>query len=324
LHEGVLPLDMDTADLAGDAFFDLRSKVTPIECASNSTSAGGDCSNGEVTDHDLVITKLTLTVRAPQFGEYARCNICLDSGLDPMSHLPCTPGAYICTCGEYWSPRDCTNDTSVGAENITQAFGRFASYSCNWDRWTKEPWTCWSWPVVSKTGGMWYSTTKAGWCGGPDADPSTCTWDAVVEKVINKTCSDKIIYDAIESYDRKHDRCFEDCPARRHHPAARNVSDPCWIYCYYSTLLGASRLLPSGAHAGDTGMPRELITSAFSQPFQPVAQGGCPAISPPPPKAAGKRGALWRARQRITDELYRTKAQVAANASLAKLAVKSV
>ena len=37
LHEGVLPIDMDTADVFGDAFFDLRSKVLPIECAGNSS-----------------------------------------------------------------------------------------------------------------------------------------------------------------------------------------------------------------------------------------------------------------------------------------------
>ena len=30
LHEGVMPVDMDTADVHGDIFFDLRSKVLPI------------------------------------------------------------------------------------------------------------------------------------------------------------------------------------------------------------------------------------------------------------------------------------------------------
>ena len=216
LHEGVLPIDsahaahsqslslhlakrinhvahatftVDTADLAGDAFFDLRSKVLPIECAAN-TSFSGDCNNGEVIDNDLVISKLTLEVKVPHFGEYSRCNICLKSGRDPLSNLPCTPGEYICTCGSFFHARDCTNETSVGAQNITKAYGSFSSYLCNWERWIKEPWMCWSWPIVGKTGGMWYSTTRAGWCGAPGADPRHCTWDAKVEKVINKTCSD--------------------------------------------------------------------------------------------------------------------------------------
>ena len=37
---------MDTADLAGDAFFDLRSLVEPLECANNPRSS--DCTNPEV------------------------------------------------------------------------------------------------------------------------------------------------------------------------------------------------------------------------------------------------------------------------------------
>ena len=57
LHEGVIPVDMDTADLRGDIFFDLRSKTLPVECASD-RAIGSDCANEEVVDDDLVITKL--------------------------------------------------------------------------------------------------------------------------------------------------------------------------------------------------------------------------------------------------------------------------
>lgn len=75
LHEGVLPLDMDTADLQGDIFFDLRSRTLPIECANGTSSArySSDCSNGEVVDNDLVITKLKLSLRKSEdFGPYGR------------------------------------------------------------------------------------------------------------------------------------------------------------------------------------------------------------------------------------------------------------
>eukprot|EP00900_Chrysochromulina_parva_P003830 jgi/Chrpa1/13448/Chrysochromulina_OHIO_Genome00019513-RA len=61
LHEGVVPVNMDTADLRGDIFFDFESKVLPIECASNPQSK--DCTNEEVVDNDLVITKLILSVK---------------------------------------------------------------------------------------------------------------------------------------------------------------------------------------------------------------------------------------------------------------------
>ena len=76
LHEGVLPLDMDTADLGGDMFFDLSSKVLPVECANFNASdpdQGGvyrsDCTNEEVVDTDLVITKFSLEVK----GSYGEC-----------------------------------------------------------------------------------------------------------------------------------------------------------------------------------------------------------------------------------------------------------
>lgn len=161
------------------------------------------------------------------------------------------------------------------------AFGTFANYACTWDRWIKTPWACWPWPMVGKTGGMWYSTTKAGWCGAPGADPRWCTWDAVVEKVVNKSCSDSIIYDAIEAWDKTQvEGCFSKCPAHRFHPfKPRNTSDTCWIYCTYATILGPSRLLPSGGELA--GMPLAQITEAFERPFKPESEGGCPDIKPP-------------------------------------------
>ena len=173
---------------------------------------------------------------------------------------------------------------------------------------------------------MWYSTTREGWCGAPSADPSTCTWDATVEKVVNKSCSDKRIHDAIEAYSRKGvgfgKSCFDQCPARRRHPFhARNTSDACWIYCYYSTLLGASHLLPSGKRDGDDGMPRDDILAAFAKPFLPLSQGGCPSVEPPPPAsepAARRRaGAPWRVRERIMDALYRAAATAAGEGRVA-------
>ena len=138
LHEGVIPVDMDTADIAGDAFFDLRSKVRPLECAHNN-SYSGDCTNQEVVDGDLVVTKLTLTLQQSGFGPYGRCNICGPNGVDPFSGLNCTADAYICSCGDYWNPKDCSTQRKVGAEDIGKAFGH-RNYGCTWQRWIKEPW----------------------------------------------------------------------------------------------------------------------------------------------------------------------------------------
>ena len=291
LHEGVIPVNMNTADLRGDIFFDLRSKTLPIECASGLANKTHDCSNQEVVDADLVVTKLIMTVYG-DFGEYARCNACNSKDVDPSSGLPCHGQKYLCVCGDYPRQRDCTGQKPVGAENVTTQFG--GRGSCNWDTWIKYPWSCWGQEVVHKTAGpgvnMWYSSTSAGWCGAPGASPATCTWSAEVLKIVNKTCSDNSVYSAVEEYDAQHDGRFAKCP---HYPQTgprRNTSDPCWIYSFYATVLGPDALMPGGAVAG---MPAEILDQAFDRPFADEAHGGCPAI-PPPQEAPARLGSQRR------------------------------
>ena len=66
--QGAAPLNMNTADLHGDMFFDLRSKPLAMECAPGRPPSGHDCTNAEVNppkDDPLVVTKLVLTIAAP-------------------------------------------------------------------------------------------------------------------------------------------------------------------------------------------------------------------------------------------------------------------
>jgi len=288
LHEGVIPIDMDTADLRGDMFFDLRSKTLPVECSSDNPMMAGDCANEEVVDPDLVITKLVMTVK-DAFGEYGRCNACNSSDIDPFSRLPCHGANYLCSCGNYQKPHDCSSQVAVGAENITEAFSSFNNFICTWDNWIQYPWLCWGWNVVNKTGGpgsnMWYSSTAAGWCDAEGAG-ADCTWSANVVKIVNKTCSDDAIHTAVESYDAAHEGRFASCPKSQ--PGVhRNTSDPCWIYAFYAAVLGPAALMPGGGEV--TGMPVELLDAAFEKPFNPESQGGCPAIPPPPmPRSAAE------------------------------------
>lgn len=278
LANGLLPLDMNTADLRGDAFFLLRQALIPLECAKDEKRGfRADCDNPEVTGPDLVITKLNLTFRGND-GPYGRCNLCSAEGVDPFSHLPCEPGQYLCTCGPYVAPYVCNAQQSVGVENISTALATLVP-PCTWAQWMDAPWTCWQVSVARKTGGLWYSTTRAGWCDAPGADSSsTCTWRARVLKAVNKTCSDGIIYDAVEAYDAAHGSgCFERCPAPpATAPARRNTTDSCWIYCYFETMLGRDGVLP-GRPVG--GMPMALVEEAFERPFAPVEQGGCPDVA---------------------------------------------
>ena len=151
-HEGSMPINMDTADLRGDMMFDLQSKTLPLECVSEFADPA-DCSNGENIDADLVVSKMQLMLQRPSFGTYAKCNICLPSGVDPLSHLPCEPEKYFCTCNHHddpWGhPYICNNETAVGMEEIEKQFNN-GTWDCTWDKWARAPWLCWGWPIVAK------------------------------------------------------------------------------------------------------------------------------------------------------------------------------
>ena len=125
--------------------------------------------------------------------------------------------------------------------------------------------TGWAMSVVEKTGGMWYSTFAAS---------EGSAWRVVeVEKVVTKACSDASLYGAIEARDSV--KCFDAC-------GARNTSSPCWIGCFYRTILGAEGMLPTGA-GRPGGMSYEALAAAWEAPFasSDPSRGGCPAVAVP-------------------------------------------
>lgn len=269
--DGIVPIDMDTSNLAGEIYFDLRTVVLPIECDSPNAWVG-DCDNEEIVGADTVISKLTLEVDS-RFGEYGRCNFC-GNGTDPFSGLPCPAGEYFCTCGDYQNPYQC-NETAVGEQKLAQAFTDYGN--CTWDLFMVTPWRCWSLNVGRKTGGEWYSTLGNGLCPGEN-----CTWSVVsVDKVVSKNCSDDRIFSVVEATDQY--GCFDSCQAA-HHPehkqGKRNTSSPCWIGCFYQTILGPKAMLPTPLPGFlDEGMPLEDLVAAWAAPFnsENPKDGGCPA-----------------------------------------------
>ena len=95
-----------------------------------------------------------------------------------------------------------------------------------------------------------------------------------IEKVVTKACSDASVYGAVEAHDSI--KCFDACGA------PRNTSSPCWIGCFYHTILGAEGMLPTGA-AYPGGMPYESLAAAWEAPFasSDPSRGGCPAVAVP-------------------------------------------
>eukprot|EP00037_Helgoeca_nana_P017311 m.163931 g.163931 ORF g.163931 m.163931 type:complete len:310 (-) comp23933_c0_seq4:143-1072(-) len=265
---GVAPINMNTADALGDMYFDLRTKGLPIECASGDPAAARDCDNAEVANNSaLVITKLIVEIDS-RTGDYGRCNICVN-GTDNHGNNSCTNGVYDCTCGGFGPPEPCGQ--AVGVENITE---HTKKQSC---RGGDPAWQCWHDVTGHKTGGMWYSTYGAGYCGdGSSPPPAGCTWRvAEFVKRVNKTCSDNVIYNEVESVGLP---CFDGCKDSGVGPK-RNSSDPCWIGCFYDTVLGPDAGTPGGTIAG---MPLSDLLVAWNLPFATTdpTKKGCPALKP--------------------------------------------
>ena len=63
------PVNMNTADIYGDMYFDLRGVSVPLECAHPTSSSAHDCDNPEVIDPNLVIAEIVLEVDS-RFGSY--------------------------------------------------------------------------------------------------------------------------------------------------------------------------------------------------------------------------------------------------------------
>lgn len=205
---GAAPVNMNTGNALGDMYFDLRSVDLPLECAHPNPQNAHDCQNAEVVGNNLVITKIILEVDSSKYGDYGRCNVCVN-GSDHHGHNNCTDGTYLCDCSTSFggTPKDCNARypfafckkgtclfflthcllTSIGRSNIT---ARYANRTCS------DEIDCWKLKVGRKTGGFWYSTTKQGFCGNGDnaGDGEDCTWRvAKAVKRVNKTCSDNMV-----------------------------------------------------------------------------------------------------------------------------------
>ena len=109
--------NMNTADMNGDIYFDIRSRGLPLECGplvNTSFWSRLDCDNPEVATptSELAVTQLVLEVDT-RWGDYANCNI------NPQT------GGYECSCQDV--DDDCRLAKFANKQSCDDARG------CYWD-----------------------------------------------------------------------------------------------------------------------------------------------------------------------------------------------
>ena len=129
---GPVPVDMDTADEAGDLFFELMEVLTvPLACSdpTRDQRSGFECDNPEATSSDDVVNKLTLSITGG-FSGYAMCNIGRN-GTDGFGHA-CKDDSYCCFCpkegAHHFPPQAAPCNATVGMSNMYERHGGGGSF----------------------------------------------------------------------------------------------------------------------------------------------------------------------------------------------------
>lgn len=313
---GALPVNMDTGDVFGDLYFYLGEFLLPLECAGQSEEgrAHFDCDNPERVDPDRVVTRVGLEVDMRMWTHYSGCNLC--NGTDPFTNKSCVVGTYVCDCFNQYYPARC-NPKGVGKENITEHFvphrptsecssalqatcgqyshdssrcpacieshkSQLANATCwevdlfrfcpsKWDVCSASgpEWACWAANIPRKTGGFWYSTLQEGQCKNT-SEPGGCSWKALSLKTVRASCLSDVLASSVESHDES--GCFQGC-------GPRNKTSPCWIGCFFDTLLGEGAR--HSEHDELKGMDRTDIEKSWNSAFLPKEEGGCEEVQIP-------------------------------------------
>lgn len=244
-----------------------------------------------------------------RFTKYSACNFC--NGTDPFSRKPCQKGTYSCDC-ENFSGGKCATGR-VGRQNVSRMFANHRTHACEqvveetcgpyqhsflhcrwclqrhasaikqascsksdllgfcpsplpfrWCTPASKSYECWRQNIPKKTGGLWYSTLKNSLCNSTSA-PGSCGWRVLSSSSVREECLRESLITRVE---RASPECFRGCGKQR------NQTSPCWIGCFFDTVLGP--------HARNSsivqGLPMPELISSWKKPFLPESQGGCPKL----------------------------------------------
>ena len=301
---GPIPINMDTADAAGDLFFEMmESLIAPLECSDPARDPRSHfaCDNPEADDPTDVINKLTVEVTGG-YSEYALCNIGRNG--DGIGNA-CKDDTYCCFCFDFnrshwkghhhWPPPTTPCNATVGKANVYERGGG----GQHWQPCLKD-YQCFSSRASQKFDqshpGLWYSPQSIGACSLHSSPAANCTWSVKsVDKIVSKRCHSTSFFGAVQA---ARPACFDGCPS-----STVNASDPCYVRCFYEAVLGPTAGRPFGKVEG--GLPLEEVLRFWKRPFgsDDPEEGGCPALPVPPLDAAGSGaagGAIPSAAQQLS------------------------
>merc|ERR1711920_16278 len=102
--------------------------------------------------------------------------------------------------------------------------------------------------------------------GTATSAPGTCGWKVRSLKTVKERCLKDLLSTTVGSHG---EGCFRTC-------GPRNITSPCWISCFFDTLLGTDARHSSYKPLG--GMPVADIERGWTDAFLPKEKGGCDEV----------------------------------------------
>jgi hypothetical protein len=276
--------DMNSGDVAGDAFFMLRAAGLPYLCSNSSGMSDRtfDCHDVEQHGADLVVSQYQIEADS-RFSGYAECNVNATAN-----------GTYDCECRDrsgddaalglprhrrklqHHHHRDVPCNATVGRILVLNesSFASVPPTPSGPPSFLNSPYRFWYYNLAQKLPtGTWYSTLGKGECGNP-ASHGTCAWRILRRvKTVAKKCQEENVLSRVETIGAA---CFQGCPGKK--PVARDTK--CWTDCFYDTVIGPRSNSTAYPNGSAQGVDSELLTGAWLAAFRSSdpKHGGCPDL----------------------------------------------
>lgn len=272
--------NMNSGDAAGDAYFAIYELTFPLYCKQ--MPGDRSCTSTGILNipGNNVYTQSVVEVDS-RFGLYSGCTPDQDTGkfvCHPYSDdcwFNATGPSKLNSFNQFKDTPGC-NHTTAGCQCKAwkeQSFGYYMCPECDRHASWHNQTSLWVGleDIALKLNGAWYSSRSEGECTGEQKVGVDCWWREVeVQRTINATCMSKSLQTAIVS---NYQECFQACPQ------PTNITSDCWIECLLQSINGGGPVSSQGKPT-PVPMSREAIVNAFTDPFLPVAQGGCPELGP--------------------------------------------